>query len=54
MVQPISASIRAAKIIALFSTDAQDVRDAIRDTVTRQSTRTRITKTVQPDATSVS
>ncbi len=41
---PTDAAIRAAEIIALFSTDDQEVRDAIRDAVTRQSTRKRITK----------
>lgn len=41
---PTDPAIRAAEIIALFSTDDQDVRDAIRDAVTRQSTRKRITK----------
>lgn len=41
---PTDPAIRAAEIIALFSTDDQEVRDAIRDAVTRQSTRKRITK----------
>lgn len=41
---PTDPAIRAAEIIELFTTDAQPVRDAIRDAVTRQSTRKRITK----------
>lgn len=41
---PTDPGVRAAEIIALFSSDNQDVRDAIRDAVTRQSTRKRITK----------
>ena len=39
---PTDAAIRAAEIIALFSTDSQAVHDAIRDAVTRQSIRKRI------------
>lgn len=41
---PDDPAIRAAEIIALFTTDDQRTRDAIRDAVTRQSTRKRITK----------
>jgi hypothetical protein len=41
---PTDPSTRAAEIIALFSNDEQNIRDAIRDAVTRQSTRKRITK----------
>ncbi|NLU75498.1 hypothetical protein HCC61_23000 [Streptomyces sp. HNM0575] len=41
---PTDPAIRAAEIIALFSSNDQEVRDAIRDAVTRQSTRKRITK----------
>ncbi len=41
---PDDPAIRAAEIISLFSTDDQAVRDAIRNAVTRQSTRRRITK----------
>jgi hypothetical protein len=41
---PTDPAIRAAEIIALFSSNDQNVRDAIRDAVTRQSTRKRITK----------